>query len=311
MTIAYQIENVTKTYKKSNVKANDALSFVIHEGEIFGLLGPNGAGKSTLVGQLAGLVRPTSGAISLFGQDVVRFPQIIAEYVALQQQSPSALLNLTAVEALQMTAQLRGCSSAVARQQASQMLEGFGLSGMEKRLMRKMSQGQMQLLNIALTLVGDRPVLIFDEPTNHLDPTVRQMIWERLFQLNRSGKTILLVTHNLLEAERVIQRLGLINHGHLLAIGTPGELKKRFEQQAQVEFQIKPGFPEATRWLQEEQNASQITPGRWRMPCTPITMQATMSRIIEQVGPAHLENMRFLTPSLEDVYLQLERGMPL
>jgi len=123
MAVVYRIENLTKVYKNSSKKANDDISLDIFEGEVFGLLGPNGAGKSTLINQMTGLVRPTSGHISLFGMDAIKRPQIIPHYVSLQPQFSVALADLYPEEALLFTAQLRGASSSVAHAQVRALIE--------------------------------------------------------------------------------------------------------------------------------------------------------------------------------------------
>src|SRR5260370_29856607 len=166
MVAVYQVRELTKVYKKgkkSENKANDAISFDIQEGEIFGILGPNGAGKSTLVHQLVGLVSPTSGTIKLFGMDVVKCPWIVADYVAFQPQLLEALAGLYPEEALMITARLRGLSAAHARKDCNVLIEEFGLKASGKKMIRHLSVGQRHLLNLAITFIGDRPIMIFDE----------------------------------------------------------------------------------------------------------------------------------------------------
>lgn len=311
MAVVYHLENLTKVYKKSDKRANDSLSFDIEEGEIFGLLGPNGAGKSTLVNQLAGLVRPTSGTISLFGMDVVKSPAIIPDFVALQPQGAAALQNLYPEEALSFTAQLRGASPGTARAQTKMLSEEFGLASFGKKRLRLLSGGQQQLMSLALAFIGDRPVQIFDEPTNNLDPEMRRRVWEKLLCLNRQGTTIILVTHNVLEAERVIGRVGIINHGQLLALGTPGELKLRVDQRVRLELFLKAEATADIRILDTLGEVRALTPLHWTLLCRRDNMQETISEVLSQIGLEHLDDFRILTPSLEDVYLQLGGGTKL
>src|SRR5262249_12830040 len=160
---------------------------------------------------------------------VVRRPQIIPQYLALQTQQGVALLDLYPQEALLSTAQLRGCAKQEAKTQTRVLMEEFRLGQFGKKVMRNLSGGQRRLVYLALTFVGERPIQIFDEPTNDLDPVVRRQVWEKLEHLHREGKTILVVTHNVLEAERILQRVGIIHHGRLQAVGTIAELKAQVD----------------------------------------------------------------------------------
>jgi len=306
MNIAYQIENLTKIYKKTGKKANDGLSLHIHEGEIFGLLGPNGAGKSTLVNQIAGLLRPTSGLVRLFGIDVTKRPDVIPEYVAVQPQAAMTLRDLYPEEALQYTAQLRGVPTSIARRQTQELMDELDLNSLRKRSIHRLSGGQQQLVSLAVTFVGDRPVQIFDEPTNNLDPQVRRKVWDKLLQLNQRGITIIVVTHNVLEAEQVLHRVGIINHGRLLSIGTLGELKAKVDQQIRLDLSFK-SDPALFKSLESLGEVQVIAPRHWTILCHHDTVQQAINQIF-QVGLQHLDDFRILTPSLEDVYLQLGGG---
>lgn len=311
MAIVYRIDNLTKIYKKTTKKANEAITLDIRQGEIFGLLGPNGAGKSTLINQITGLVQPTQGSILLFGMDVVKRPDIIPEYVAMQAQNASPLLDLYPEEALLYTAMLRGVPASQARRQAQTLIEEFHLGSLQKKRLRRLSGGQLQLVHLAVTFIGGRPIQIFDEPTNNLDPSVRRQIWDKLLELNRSGTTIILVTHNVMEAERVVRRVGIINEGHLLAIGTPGELKSRVDQRVRLELMLKVEYDSYSSILNTFEGARALTPLHWLIHCQRASMRETIDRILTQVGLECLDDFRILTPSLEDVYLQLGGGKKL
>ncbi len=311
MAAIYQIENLTKVYRGSDRKANDGLTFEIYEGEIFGLLGPNGAGKSTLVGQISGLLAPTSGAIKLFGMDVVKRPDLLPQYVSLQPQHTGALWDLYPEEALFHTARFRGLTSAEARRQANDLLEEFGLTGMRGRQIRRLSGGQRKLIGVAVAIIGLRPVMIFDEPTNELDPQVRRLVWDKLQKLNTQGTTIILVTHNVLEAERVIGRVGIINHGRLMALGTPGDLKGQVDQRVRLELQFKADPNGFTQLLEELGDVRSLTRQHWSVLCHREGARGAIDRVLAQIGLDSLDDFRILTPSLEDVYLQLGGGVKL
>jgi ABC-type multidrug transport system ATPase subunit len=311
MAVVCRIENLTKVYKNSSRKANDAISLDILEGEFFGLLGPNGAGKSTLVNQIAGLVRPTTGAITLFGMDVVRRPQAIPHYVALQPQQPVALAELYPEEALLYTAQLRGASLASARAQVRALIAELDLAALRKKRFRQLSGGQRQLVNLAVAMINDRPIQIFDEPTNNLDPSIRRLVWEKLLELNKRGITIILVTHNVLEAERVVERVAIINDGYIPALGTPGELKARIDQRVKLEVLLKVEYGSYGALLQTLGEARALTQQHWTVLCVRADLQKAVDQIVSQVGLERMDDFRILTPSLEDVYLQLGGGKKL
>ena len=307
MTIVYHIENLTKVYRGSTKKANDQLTLSIQEGELFGLLGPNGAGKSTLVNQIAGVTQPTTGRIQLYGRDVVSNPDIIPEYIDLQPQRTTALLDLYPQEALLSTALLRNTPLAAARRQTQALMEELEIGPFHKKLIRNLSGGQRKLVSLALTFIGDRPVQILDEPTNELDPVVRRRVWDKLLRLHQQGKTIIVVTHNVLEAERVIERVGIINHGQLLALGSVGDLKARIDQRIRLELLLKT-VPQRTSYQNIFESLGEtraLTEQHWIILCPRARMQSTINQIVEQIGMENLNDFRILTPSLEDVYLQL------
>lgn len=305
MSVVYHLENVTKIYKKAASKANDDISFDIEEGEIFGLLGPNGAGKSTLINQITGLLRPTSGKISLYGIDLVAQPEAVSDYVALQPQYSGALRDLYPEEALLYTGRLRGLSATDASRETQALMEELGLSKLRKKRLAHLSGGQNQLVNLAVAFIGHRPIMVFDEPTNNLDPAVRHLIWEKLLVLNKNGTTIILVTHNVLEAERVIQRVGIINDGRLLEADTPGHLKARVDQRIRLEILLKEANEEYTAFLQSFTEGRSLTAQHWIILCARSEMQATLNQVIAAIGLEQLDDLRILAPTLEDVYLQL------
>lgn len=306
MAIVYRIENLTKVYKKSEKKANDALTFDIEEGEIFGVLGPNGAGKSTLIHQITGLLSPTAGTISLYGMDIVKHPHLIAHYIAMQPQHTEALKELYPQEALSLTAQLRNIRQPQARKLVAELMDEFEIYKWAKTPINRLSGGQKQLMSLLNSFIGNRPVQIFDEPTNNLDPAVRRQVWDKLISINRQGTTIILVTHNVLEAEKVIQRIGILNDGRLLALGTPAELKTRIDQSVRLELFLKEeGAEQVAETLHVFEQAHALTPLHWIVRCPQDNLTPAIQRIMSSAGLESLEDFRIVTPSLEDVYLQL------
>jgi ABC-type multidrug transport system ATPase subunit len=253
----------------------------------------------------------TTGKIQLFGRDVVKNPEIISHFVSLQPQHLFALRDLYPQEALLSTAQLRNASQAKARRQTQALMEELEMEPLHKKLIRDLSGGQRKLVSLALAFIGDRPVQIFDEPTNELDPVVRRRVWDKLLSLHQQGKTIIVVTHNVLEAERVIERVGIINHGQLLALGSIGELKARIDQRIRLELLLKADWGVLSRGrsyqhiLQSLGEARALTQQHWIILCDRTRTQNTINQIFEHIGMENLDDFRILTPSLEDVYLQL------
>lgn len=307
MSVAYEIVNVTKRYKPDQPPANDNISLTIHQGEVFGLLGPNGAGKTTLVRQLAGLSRPTSGSLRLFGHDLVRHPEIASLFIALQPQGFALPLHERPRALLEATAMLRGSSPADARRQASELLTLFGLDRYEKRSFYTLSGGLRRLLAIACALVGDRPILIFDEPTNDLDPEIRRTVWNRLREASAAGRTVVLVTHNVTEAEGVLDRVAIVHSGRILALGTPGQLKERVAQQLRLELLFRESHAAmAPQVLSGWDHVLQLGARRHAI----IVPREDAEQSLVKLAPSldALEDFRIVTPSLEDVYIELTGG---
>ena len=310
---AYRVEGLTKIYPRGQVLANDDLSLTIEQGEIFGLLGPNGAGKTTLVRQLMGLVAPTRGSIDLLGHPVIGNTEIIPLVVAYLTQRPLALADLTVEEALKITGHLRGLDRPGAKKEAHELIEDFGLKDIARRVIGRLSGGQQRLTGFCLALIDRRPILILDEPTNDLDPVYRKKLWDRVIQVNREwGTSVILVTHNVLEAERVLQRVGIINKGRIVAMGTVSELKSRIDTKARVLLTFKDHVDaqQQAQIIKQVDRAAMVSlgHGRYVVLSEERTMQDDIQCIMQCIGMDALEDLRIQAPTLEDVYLQLGGG---
>ncbi len=287
-------------------KANDAISFEIREDEIFGLLGPNGAGKTTLVHQIAGLIRPTSGSIILFNRDVVKKPEQSAHLMALQPQHSMALRHLLPEEGLYYTGLLRGLKRPEALQQSTRLLDELDINEIRGKRVNLLSGGQKKLLSIAVTLIGNRPLLIFDEPTNDLDPAHRRLVWNRLLQQQKQGTTILLVTHQILEAEQVIQRVGIMQHGKLIALGTPGDLKMQLSRPMRIELFLKGELDKSEALPAPLKKDVEIRSRfHWVLPCSREELPHIINQLFASIGVEQIDDLRVSSSSLEDVYLKL------
>jgi ABC-2 type transport system ATP-binding protein len=210
---------------KAQIPALDGLSLEIFPGEIFGLLGPNGAGKSTTVGVLTTRVRPTSGQAWIGEHDVWKEQTQVKHLIGVVPQRPNLDFSLTAREILVFHAAYFGIGSRQRNERADGLLEKFKLTERANQMVRGFSGGMMQRLSIARAMMHDPQVLFLDEPSAGLDPQTRILLWEIIREYHQAGRTVLLTTHNMEEADGLCQRLAIIDHGHVIALGTSVELK--------------------------------------------------------------------------------------
>jgi ABC-2 type transport system ATP-binding protein len=223
MTHAIETSGLVKTFKQT--KAVDGIDLRISKGSVFGLLGPNGAGKTTTMRVLATLLRPTAGTARVLGHDVVAEAAAVRRKISLTGQFASVDEDLTGHENLVVVGRLLGLPWGESRERASELLDAFGLSEAAKRLARTYSGGMRRRLDIAASLVLTPEVLFLDEPTSGLDPRSRNQVWDIVRTIAAEGTTVLLTTQYLEEADRLADRLAVIDHGKLIAEGTSRELK--------------------------------------------------------------------------------------
>jgi ABC-2 type transport system ATP-binding protein len=210
---------------KSEVLALDGLTLEVSPGEIFGLLGPNGAGKSTTVGILTTRVRPSGGQAWIGEHEVWREQVAVKRLIGVVAQRPNLDFSLTAREILVFHGAYFGIDSRTRTERAEALLDRFKLRDRAEQMVRGFSGGMMQRLSIARAMMHDPQILFLDEPSAGLDPQTRLLLWEIIREYNQRGKTILLTTHNLEEADALCKRLAIIDHGRNIALGTPSELK--------------------------------------------------------------------------------------
>jgi ABC-2 type transport system ATP-binding protein len=242
--IVYDVQDLVKFYQGQSEPANRGITLQIQQGEIFGLLGDNGAGKTTLVRQMVNLLRSTSGSITLFGEPIAADPQFVPANVGYMPQETHSLNTLTVGEALYFTAHLRGMSRTEARQERDRLLDLWQIEELRNQDNSRLSGGQRRLLRLAVAMAGSLPVLILDEPTNDLDPLRRRLVWDVLRQINRErGTTIIFITHDAIEAEKVIERVGIMRDGGLVALGRPSDLKRAIDRKLRLELFCAPDAP--------------------------------------------------------------------
>ncbi|NYI07122.1 ABC transporter ATP-binding protein [Allostreptomyces psammosilenae] len=288
------------------VRANDGIDLDIARGEVFGLLGPNGAGKSTLVRQLAGLLRPDAGAIDLLGHDLVRSPHLASRLIGYLGQESTALDELPVALAVETTARLRGLDRARARAERDAVIEELGLAPLADTPLRRLSGGQRRLACVAAALTGDRPVLILDEPTTGMDPVARRAVWAALGRRRaEQGTTVLLVTHNVLEAEFVLDRVAVVDRGRVIACDTPGGLKALVADDVRLELVWRDEPPEDLPVVAGLAARATRVGRRWTLRMPAGEARELLGRITGGPALAALDDFRLTTPSLEDVYLAL------
>jgi ABC-2 type transport system ATP-binding protein len=219
-------EDLTKVYPGSNFVAVDKLCLDVRGGEIFGLLGPNGAGKTTTVGILTTRVVPTSGRAYLGGVDVAAHPALAKQLSGIVSQQNTLDRQLTVWENLYFHGRLFGIGAKASRQIADDLLARFQLSQWAKASVFALSGGMAQRLMVARAIFHRPSVLFLDEPTAGLDPQGRLALWDLLGELKKDGQTILLTTHYMEEADKLCDRLAVMDHGKILALDTPGALKQ-------------------------------------------------------------------------------------
>lgn len=295
------------------VRASDGIDLDVVRGEVFGLLGPNGAGKSTLVRQLTGLLRPDEGRVRVLGHDLVRHPERAARLLGYLGQDSTALDELTVSLAAETTARLRGLETRAARAARDAVIEELGLGEVAGRPLKKLSGGQRRLACVAAALVGERPLLVLDEPTSGMDPVARRAVWAAVDRRRAErGVTVVLVTHNVIEAETVLDRVAVLDRGRVIACDTPAGLKSLVADEVRLElvWRTEPPLdvPEvaALRKVAEACRAAGGGSGRrWTLRLPPDDARAAIAAVTGGPAFAALDDFTLATPSLEDVYLAL------
>ncbi len=219
---AIEIDDLVKRF--GDVTAVDGLSLEIREGEIFGLLGPNGAGKSTTINILSGLIEPTSGSAIVGGYDITKRPGKVRELIGVCPQHSAYYKYLTGRENIKLFGDLHGMLKELINERSAQLIEKIGLEEAADRKSDGYSGGMVRRINLAMALINDPEIAFLDEPTVAMDPQSRRATWDFIEEFRSSGKTVILTTHYIEEAEELADRVGIIDHGKLIALDTPRAL---------------------------------------------------------------------------------------
>src|ERR1700692_3830415 len=293
-----EVENLVKSY--GAVQAVRGVSFSVQEGEVFGLLGPNGAGKTSTVEILEGLRDLDSGRVSVCGLDPQRDSQALKHEIGAALQSTSLPDKLRVMEALRLFS-----SFYKRRRNPEELLKRFGLEEKRNTFYNQLSGGQKQRLALAMALINDPKVLFFDEPTAGLDPQVRREIYDIIEELRREKKTIVMTTHYIEEAERLCDRVAIVDHGTVIALGTPRELKERSGDKTRLEVRLaRPELADALKKL-EGVSDCRILGDSYVLQCQrPPQAIVSLVKYLESQGN-ELVSLEIVTPSLEDVFIEL------
>src|SRR5580658_6076309 len=293
-----EVENLVKSY--GAVQAVRGVSFSVEEGEVFGLLGPNGAGKTSTVEILEGLRDLDTGRVSVCGLDPQRDSQALKHEIGAALQSTSLPDKLRVMEALRLFA-----SFYKRRRNPEELLKRFGLEEKRNAFYSQLSGGQKQRLALAMALVNDPKVLFFDEPTAGLDPQVRREIYDIIEELKREKKTIVLTTHYIEEAERLCDRVAIVDQGKVVALGTPRELKAHSGGTTRIEVRLsKPESDGALRNLEGVADARELDGAYVIHSHRPPKTIVDLVKHLEAEGN-ELVSLEIASPSLEDVFIEM------
>jgi ABC-2 type transport system ATP-binding protein len=304
-TLAIEASGLVKTF--GEVRAVDGVDLAVRSGSVYGVLGPNGAGKTTTIRMLATLLRPDSGSARVLGHDIVDEADAVRGLVSLTGQLASVDEDLTGRENLVLLGRLLGLKRPHAKARAGELLEAFGLADAAGRLVKHYSGGMRRRLDIAASLVVTPQLMFLDEPTTGLDPRSRNQVWDIIRALVTGGTTILLCTQYLDEADQLADGIAVIDHGRVIAEGTPGQLKASVGSGAlHVRLLDPEQRPEAERVLERELGSVHLEPD----PAALSASCADADRASEGVAELSRAGVRIGSfslgqPTLDEVFLAL------
>jgi len=295
-----------------NLRAVDGVTFEVKEGEVLGFLGPNGAGKTTTVRMITGVLKPDSGRAYIDGIDVTRDPIGAKEQIGIAPEEANCYIDLTARGNMQLAGELYGVPKKKIKEKSIKLLDEFGLLDRADSKVKGFRKGMRQRLILAMALVNDPPILFLDEPTAGLDVASQRLIKERIKDLNDQGKTIFLTTHNISEADKLCDRVAIINNGQIATIDSPEKLKSTIQstQSASVSFSGNGLSQDKLKYLEDLETVEEIEKegDKYRL------YGLDPGEIVEEVVDfARSENLKIISlntsgPSLEEVFTHLTTG---
>lgn len=310
---ALDVADVTKTFGgRRPLRANDGVSLTVPEGAVVGLLGHNGAGKTTLVNQVAGLLLPDSGSLRVVGHDVVAHPERTRREISVQAQANVPITGLTPRTAIELVGRIRGGSRRDVARRTDGLIEALDLGQWASTPAHKVSGGVARLTAFAMTAVVPGRLVILDEPTNDVDPVRRRLLWTQIKALADDGAGVLLVTHNVREAEHAVDDLVILDRGRVIAHGTVAELTHPLRSTLQLDVDLPPGRAVAWPPCASETGHDGLR-ARASVPAARAAEAVAWAQ--DAVDRGDLDRYSVTPASLEDVYVELvgaagETGSP-
>src|SRR5208282_3314685 len=307
-TLAIEARGLVKVFGDN--RAVDGVNLSIPSGCIYALLGPNGAGKTTIINMLNTLLKPDGGNARVFGHDVVHEAQVVRQLISLTGQSAAVDERLSASENLRIFALLLGLSRSEANKRAAELLEEFGLADAAKRTLDKYSGGMRRKLDLASSLIVQAPLIFLDEPTTGLDPRTRIQMWESIRRMVASGSTILLTTQYLDEADQLADRIAVIDHGRVVAEGTPRELKAAVGKATlNLSLADEKEAPEAARIAEEVLGVKTSQPEA-NLVTAPMSNPDSVTDLLVALRNAKIQlaTVSVQEPTLDEVFIALTGG---
>ncbi|GLC30443.1 ABC transporter ATP-binding protein [Clostridium omnivorum] len=307
-------KKLLRTIEKKEFKAVDGISFDIFKGEIFGLLGPNGAGKTTTIKMITGLLRPTSGKITVMGKDVDKKPmEALSNIGTVLAGDRSVYWKLTARENLEYFASLYGCSKKEGKKRAEDIINRLELSDKADVLVEKFSTGMKQKVALGKALIPNAPVVLLDEPTLGLDPQSALNLREIILDIKREGRTVLLTTHYMEEADFLCDRIAIVDGGKVIALDTPENLKKSLNEVKCIKIEVNKAEDKLINELKDIPKIEKVKSDydsekrNYTLTIHHTNGDTIIQKIIDIISKnkSQILNINVLEPSLEDVFIHL------
>jgi len=303
LTLIVTAQNLVKKY--DDFSAVDGISFFVQQGEIFGLLGPNGAGKTTTIRMLTGVISPTSGSISILGFEMPRQANEIRHCIGVLPETANVYIDLTGQQNMYLFGDLYGLRKDTIVERSTQLLKKMNIYEVKDRAAKTYSKGMKQRLSLAMTLMTNGDVLFLDEPTSGLDAESSREIRGIIAEMATEGRTIILTTHNMQEAQDLCSRVAVINKGKIAAIDTPTNLRRTFEKRQSVVMNLSEPIPREK--IEELSNVEEVHISGSTVRCYSSDPGSVLTDLVELSRHQGVKVFSACTESatLEDVFLEL------